>query len=107
MSTTERTAERTRIEAILTSSHAAGRAELAQHLAFKTDTPADAATTILANAALGGRTGGTAGALSPEELAERVNAQNGMAKPGASSAPARTAGGALSADEVARRVSAV
>jgi hypothetical protein len=103
---TERQNERTRIEAIVTSAHAKGRETLAAHLAFKTDTPADAATKILASAAPGGRTGATAGALAPEELAARVNAESGIANSSTSSAPAHHAGGALSADEVARRVSA-
>jgi uncharacterized protein YfiM (DUF2279 family) len=104
MSTPERQQERTRIEAILTSSHAAGRAELAQHLAFKTDTPADAATKILASAAAGGRVGATVGALAPEELAKRINAESGIGARNERQASA-VAGGALSADELARRVS--
>jgi hypothetical protein len=101
----ERQNERTRIEKILTSAHATGRGELAQHLAFKTDTPADAPLTILATAAPGGRTVATAGALAPEELAKRVNAENGIGARNERQASA-VAGGVLSAEEVARRVSA-
>lgn len=98
----DRQNERSRIEAILTSSHAAGRAELAQHLAFRTDETADAATKILASAATGAP--GANGTLSPEQLAEKMNALYGVntTKPAAG---AQGASGALSAEEVARRVS--
>jgi hypothetical protein len=99
---TERQIERGRIEAILTSDKAKGRAELAQHLAFRTDTPTDAALNILANANSG--SGGASGVLSPEELAARVNAMNGVTHPSTTGARAPNAGGALSAEEVARRV---
>ncbi len=41
-------AERTRVQAILTSAEAEGRGELAQHLAFSGDMPAEAAVALLA-----------------------------------------------------------
>lgn len=44
------TAERARVQAILASEEAAGREELAQHLAFESNTPADAARALLAKA---------------------------------------------------------
>ncbi|HEY1035554.1 MAG TPA: S49 family peptidase [Pseudoxanthomonas sp.] len=47
------TAERERIQSILASDEAGERAELAQHLAFGTDMPADAAVSMLAKAPKG------------------------------------------------------
>lgn len=41
-------AERGRVKSILSHAEAAGRTELAQHLAFETDMAADAATSLLA-----------------------------------------------------------
>ncbi|WP_181164670.1 S49 family peptidase [Amaricoccus solimangrovi] len=81
---TARNSERKRIAAILTSEAAAGREDLARHLALETDMAPKAAIAALEKAAVGGATTG--------RLAQAMRAQGGVpspAVPGASGARER------------------
>jgi hypothetical protein len=113
--------ERARCKAIIMSDAAKGRAALALYLATKTDMSIDAALATLiaaaAPAAVGHQPrlvaepraqashaapGAYGAALTPHELAARVNAENGNGRKGGSAPVGR--GGALSPEELARRV---
>lgn len=65
-----RTAERARIQSILASDEATDRAELAQHLSFGTDMPADAAVAMLSKAPKGAKADGGFGRFDAAMRAE-------------------------------------